>query len=259
MNLTLKVWRQKNAQSAGGFETYPAPEISTDMSFLEMLDVVNEGLIAKGIEPIAFDHDCREGICGTCGFVINGMPHGPRMRTTVCQLHMRSFKDGDTLTIEPFRASAFPPVRDLMVDRGAFDRIIAAGGFISIPIGSAPEANSIPVRKEDADLAMDAAACIGCGACVAACPNASAMLFTSAKVSQLALLPQGQPERHERVLNMVAKMDASGFGSCTNHGECEASCPKGINLGNIARLNREFIKANMQRGRRDADAGGGAG
>ncbi|GAC1557685.1 MAG: succinate dehydrogenase/fumarate reductase iron-sulfur subunit [Myxococcales bacterium] len=257
MNLTLNVWRQKNAQSPGGFVTYRAADISPDMSFLEMLDVVNEGLAAKGEEPIVFDHDCREGICGSCGFLINGMPHGPRKLTTVCQLHMRSFKDGDALTLEPFRAAAFPVTRDLMVDRGAFDRIIASGGFISVPIGAAPDANSIPVRKENADLAMDAAACIGCGACVAACPNASAMLFTSAKISQLGLLPQGQPERSERVLNMVAQMDAEQFGSCTNHGECEATCPKGINLGMIAQMNRDHIKATLQRGRRDPSAGGG--
>ena len=257
MNLTLHVWRQKSAAAAGAFVTYPAPDISPDMSFLEMLDVVNEGLIAKGVEPIVFDHDCREGICGSCGFVINGSPHGPKQRTTTCQLHMRSFKDGDDLTLEPFRAAAFPVVRDLMVNRHAFDEIIASGGFISAPIGSAPDANSIPVRKENADLAMDAAACIGCGACVASCPNGSAMLFTSAKVSQLALLPQGQPERNERVLKMVATMDQAGFGSCTNHGECEASCPKGIDLSNIARLNRDFIMASLQEGRRDPNLGAG--
>ena len=257
MNLTLHVWRQKCASAAGAFVTYPAKDISPDLSFLEMLDVVNEGLIHQGQEPIVFDHDCREGICGSCGFVINGSPHGPRQRTTTCQLHMRSFKDGDALTLEPFRSSAFPVVRDLMVNRSAFDHIIAAGGFISVPIGSAPDANSVPVRKESADLAMDAAACIGCGACVASCPNASAMLFTSAKVSQLALLPQGQPERYERVRNMVAAMDREGFGSCTNHGECEASCPKGINLSNIARLNRDFIVASLDSGRRDPGLGAG--
>ena len=257
MNLTLHVWRQKSATAAGAFVTYPARDISPDMSFLEMLDVVNEGLIAKGEEPIVFDHDCREGICGSCGFVINGSPHGPKQRTTTCQLHMRSFQDGDDLTLEPFRAAAFPVVRDLMVDRHAFDDIIASGGFISAPIGSAPDANSIPIRKENADLAMDAAACIGCGACVASCPNGSAMLFTSAKVSQLALLPQGQPERNERVLKMVATMDQAGFGSCTNHAECEASCPKGIDLSNIARLNRDFILASLQDGRRDPRLGAG--
>jgi len=257
MNLTLNVWRQKNARSPGKFVTYPAPDISADMSFLEMLDVVNERLIAKGEEPIVFDHDCREGICGSCGFIINGNAHGPRPRTTICQLHMRSFNDGDALTLEPFRASAFPVVRDLMVDRSGFDRIIAAGGFISVPIGAAPDANSIPVRKENADLAMDAAACIGCGACVASCPNASAMLFTSAKISQLSLLPQGQPERYERVLNMVGQMDAEGFGSCTNHGECEATCPKGINLTNIARLNRDYIRATLSAGTREAGRSSG--
>ncbi|HWN81385.1 MAG TPA: succinate dehydrogenase/fumarate reductase iron-sulfur subunit, partial [Candidatus Udaeobacter sp.] len=208
MNLTLHVWRQKDARSPGKFVTYPAPDVSPDMSFLEMLDVVNEGLIQKGEEPIAFDHDCREGICGTCGVVINGRPHGPRDRTTACQLHMRSFKDGDALTIEPWRASAFPVIKDLVVDRTSFDRIIAAGGFVSAPTGGAPDANAIPIPKENADLAMDAAACIGCGACVAACPNASAMLFTAAKVAHLSLLPQGQPERYLRVLRMVGQMDA---------------------------------------------------
>ena len=257
MNLTLNVWRQKDAQDSGRFVAYAATDISSEMSFLEMLDVVNERLIAKGEEPIAFDHDCREGICGQCGVVINGSPHGPRLRTTSCQLHMRSFKDGDTLTIEPFRATAFPVVKDLIVDRSAFDRIIASGGFISATIGGAQDANDTPVAKENSDLAMDAAACIGCGACVAACPNASAMLFTAAKVSQLALLPQGQPERYERVRKMVAQMDSEGFGSCTNHGECEAVCPKGISLGNIARLNRDFLRASLSWGRRPLDAGGG--
>ena len=257
MNLTLNVWRQKNAQTPGRFVTYPAADISAEMSFLEMLDVVNERLIAKGEDPIAFDHDCREGICGQCGVVIDGSAHGPRLRTTSCQLHMRSFKDGDTLTIEPFRATAFPVVKDLIVDRSAFDRIIASGGFISAAIGGAQDANTLPVAKENSDLAMDAAACIGCGACVAACPNASAMLFTSAKVSQLALLPQGQPERQERVRRMVSQMDAEGFGSCTNHGECEAVCPKGIGLGNIARLNRDFLRASLSFGRRSSTAGGG--
>ncbi len=250
MNITLKVWRQKDAKSKGDFVTYAATGISDDMSFLEMLDVVNEGLIEKGQEPIAFDHDCREGICGTCGVVINGRPHGPRAQTTACQLHMRTFKDGDTLTIEPWRAEAFPVVKDLVVDRGALDRIIAAGGFISVPTGSAPDGNAIPVPKENSDLAMDAAACIGCGACVAACPNASAMLFVSAKISQLALLPQGQPERWDRVRNMVAQMDAEGFGSCTNHGECEAACPKGIRVEFIARMNGDFVRASATSGRR---------
>jgi succinate dehydrogenase / fumarate reductase iron-sulfur subunit len=257
VNLTLKVWRQKDARAPGSFVTYSATDISAEMSFLEMLDVVNERLIAKGEEPIAFDSDCREGICGQCGVVINGSAHGPRLRTTSCQLHMRSFKEGDTLTIEPFRASAFPVVKDLIVDRSAFDRIIASGGFISATIGGAQDANDIPVAKESSDLAMDAAACIGCGACVAACPNASAMLFTAAKISQLGLLPQGQPERIERVRKMVAQMDNEGFGSCSNHGECEAVCPKGISLSNIARLNRDFLRASLTWGRRSLDASGG--
>jgi succinate dehydrogenase / fumarate reductase iron-sulfur subunit len=257
MKVTLHVWRQKNARSEGRFVTYEAKDVSPEMSFLEMLDVVNEGLILKGEEPIAFDHDCREGICGTCGMVINGSPHGPRRLTTACQLHMRSFKDGDSITIEPWRAAAFPVVKDLVVDRGAFDRIIAAGGFVTAPTGSAPDGNAIPVAKESADLAMDAAACIGCGACVAACPNASAMLFVSAKVSQLALLPQGQPERDRRVSRMVAQMDSEAFGGCTNHGECEAVCPKGIRLENIARMNRDFIMASVG-GERASKGGDGA-
>ncbi|MDP1900303.1 MAG: succinate dehydrogenase/fumarate reductase iron-sulfur subunit [Rubrivivax sp.] len=258
INLTLQVWRQKSAQSDGKFVEYPAKNISPDMSFLEMLDVVNEGLIHKGDEPIAFDHDCREGICGTCGMVVSGRPHGPKERTTTCQLHMRSFKDGDNLTIEPWRAEAFPVIRDLVVDRGAFDRIIAAGGFVSVPTGSPQDANALPVPKENADLAMDAAACIGCGACVAACPNASAMLFVSAKISQLALLPQGQPERYHRVRDMIAQMDAEGFGTCTNHGECEAACPKGIKMENIARMNRDFIVASLI-SRPPTGGGGGEG
>ena len=259
MNLTLHVWRQKSAKEPGKFVTYPAADISPDMSFLEMLDVVNERLTAKGEDPIAFDHDCREGICGMCGVVINGAPHGPKKATTTCQLHMRSFRDGDSVTIEPWRAGAFPVLRDLVVDRSAFDRIIAAGGYISANVGSAPDANALPVRKENAELAMDAAACIGCGACVAACPNASAMLFTAAKVSHLALLPQGQPEREERVRRMVAQMDEEGFGGCTNHGECETSCPKGISVSNIARLNRDFLMASLTHGRRPAQSGDGSG
>ena len=245
MNLTLHVWRQANAKETGRFVTYPAPGISPDMSFLEMLDVVNERLIEKGESPIAFDHDCREGICGTCGMVINGSPHGPRKLTTTCQLHMRSFKDGDSITIEPWRAAAFPVIRDLVVDRRAFDRIIQAGGFVSVPTGSAQDGNVIPVPKDAAERSMDAASCIGCGACVAACPNASASLFTAAKISHLGLLPQGQAERDPRALNMVAQMDAELFGSCTNHGECEAACPKGISLETIARMNRDYIAASI--------------
>ena len=245
LNLTLHVWRQQNRHAQGRFVTYEARDISMDMSFLEMLDVVNEGLILRGEEPIAFDHDCREGICGQCGVVINGEAHGPRRATTTCQLHMRSFKDGDTLTIEPWRAAAFPVIKDLMVDRSAIDRIIAAGGFISVNTGNAPDANAILVPKENADLAMDAAGCIGCGACVAACPNASAVLFLGAKVVHLNRLPQGQPERYRRATAMVDQMDAEGFGSCTNHGECEAACPKEIRLEFIARLNRDYFRANL--------------
>ena len=258
MKLTLEVWRQRNPRDKGRFVTYTADDVSPDMSFLEVLDVVNEGLLSRGEEPIAFDHDCREGICGTCGVVINGQPHGPRDRTTACQLHMRSFKDGDRLVIEPWRARAFPVIRDLVVDRRAFDRVIAAGGFISVSTGSAPDGNAILVPKESADRAMDAAACIGCGACVAACPNASAMLFVSAKVSHLGLLPQGQPERHERVRSMVAAMDAEGFGSCTNHGECEAYCPKGISLQFIARMNRDYLAASLVAADGTASDDGGA-
>jgi succinate dehydrogenase iron-sulfur subunit len=257
VNLTLHVWRQKNQGTPGRFVTYPARDISPDMSFLEMLDVVNEGLILKGEDPIAFDHDCREGICGTCSIVINGSPHGPLPGVTACQLHMRKFTDGAEITLEPWRAKAFPVIKDLVVDRSTFDRIIASGGFISAPTGSAPDGNALPVPKEDADMAMDAAACIGCGACVAACPNASAMLFVSAKVSQLALLPQGQPERYERVLKMVATMDEAGFGHCTNYGECEAACPKEISVSNIARLNRDFVAASLRAGRRPARTGEG--
>jgi succinate dehydrogenase / fumarate reductase iron-sulfur subunit len=247
MNLTLHVWRQAGATDAGRFVTYPAADISPDMSFLEMLDVVNERLIVKGEVPIAFDHDCREGICGTCGMVINGSPHGPRKLTTTCQLHMRSFTDGDSITIEPWRAAAFPVLRDLVVDRRAFDRIIQAGGFVSVPTGSAPDGNAIPVPKDAAERSMDAAACIGCGACVAACPNASASLFVAAKISHLGLLPQGQAERDPRALHMVAQMDAELFGSCTNHGECEVACPKGISLETIARMNRDYIAAAINR------------
>jgi len=245
VRLTLHVWRQKHRNHAGRFVTYEAGDISPDMSFLEMLDVVNEGLIGRGEDPIAFDHDCREGICGTCGMMINGHAHGPRRATTACQLHMRSFRDGETIVIEPWRATAFPVIKDLVVDRGPFDRIVAAGGFISVPTGSAPDGNSIPVPKTVADRAMDAAACIGCGACVAACPNASAMLFTAAKVSHLGLLPQGQPERGERALRMVARMDAEGFGTCTNHYECEAACPKEISVEFIARMNRDYVRASL--------------
>jgi len=256
LNITLKVWRQKNAQDKGHFETYQANKISTEMSFLEMLDVVNEELIHKGEEPITIDHDCREGICGACGLVINGRPHGPRERTTTCQLHMRSFKDGDTITIEPFRAKAFPVIKDLMIDRSSLERVIAAGGFISAPTGSPQDANALPIPKTCADLAMDAASCIGCGACVAACPNASAMLFLSAKVSQLGLLPQGQPERLTRVRDMIAQMDAEQFGTCTNFAECEAVCPKSVKLEHIARMNRDYIKSSILYRPPHASAGG---
>jgi succinate dehydrogenase / fumarate reductase iron-sulfur subunit len=244
MKLALKVWRQKGPGDPGRFADYEIDAVSPDMSFLEMLDVLNEKLILKGEEPVAFDHDCREGICGMCSLVINGQAHGPES-TTTCQLHMRHFKDGDTVWIEPFRARAFPVIKDLVVDRSAFDRIIAAGGYISVSSGGAPPANAILVPKEDAELALDAAACIGCGACVAACKNASAMLFVGAKVSQMALLPQGQPERKTRVLAMVQAMDAAGFGNCTNENECEAACPKEISAANIARLNREHLRASL--------------
>ena len=242
MKLTLKIWRQKNASDKGGFATYPVDHVSKDMSFLEMLDVLNEGLTEKGEDPVHFDHDCREGICGTCSLYINGKPHGP-LQTTTCQLHMRSFSDGETITIEPWRAKAFPVVKDLVVNRSAFDRIIQAGGYVSVNTGGVPDANEIPIPKTVADLAMDAAQCIGCGACVAACKNASAMLFTSAKISQLALLPQGQVERKTRAEKMVAQMDSEGFGACTNTGACEAECPKGISITNIARMNREYFSA----------------
>jgi succinate dehydrogenase / fumarate reductase iron-sulfur subunit len=258
VRITLKVWRQRSRTEKGRFVTYEAPDISPNMSFLEMLDVVNERLILKGEEPIAFDHDCREGICGTCGMVINGVAHGPRRATTACQLHMRSFRDGDHITIEPWRADPFPVLKDLVVDRGALDRIIAAGGFISVPTGSGPDGNAIPVPKPDAERAMDAAACIGCGACVAACPNASAMLFTAAKVSHLGLLPQGQPERWDRVRHMVAQMDAEGFGTCTNHFECEAACPKGISVRFIARMNADYLRARSLHSRDESASGGGA-
>ncbi len=244
MKITLKVWRQRNKDTKGQFKTYQLNEVSSDMSFLEMFDVLNEDLIHKGEEPVAFDHDCREGICGACSMYINGRPHGP-LQTTTCQLHMRSFKDGETITVEPWRANAFPVMKDLVVDRSAFDRIQQAGGYVSINTGGVPDANEIPIPKKIADEAFDAAACIGCGACVAACKNASAMLFTSAKISQLALLPQGKAERKERAEKMVAQMDAEGFGSCTNTGACEAECPKGISLTNIARMNREYFSASL--------------
>lgn len=245
INLTLKVWRQDGAKRKGYFETHRAREISTDMSFLEMLDVVNEQLTLDGKEPIAFDHDCREGICGMCGAVVNGRPHGALKGTTLCQLHMRHFNDGDVIAIEPFRAMAFKVIRDLVVDRSAFDHIIQAGGYISVNAGGAPDANSLPVPEERAELAMDAAQCIGCGACVAACPNASAMLFAGAKLSQFALLPQGRPEAARRAVAMVRAMDSQGFGNCSNETECEAECPKEISITNIARLNREFLKAGF--------------
>ena len=245
MNLKLRVWRQKNSGDKGRLEEFQAKNVNPDMSFLEMLDTVNEGLALQGVEPIAFDHDCREGICGMCSLVINGVPHGPSRGTATCQLHMRSFKDGDTVTIEPWRARAFPVLRDLCVDRSAFDRVIQAGGFISVNTGSAPEANAVAVPKPDAELAMDAAACIGCGACVAACKNASAMLFVAAKVSHLALLPQGQAEKKERVQHMVAQMDQEGFGNCTNQFECQAVCPKQISVAFIAKMNREYMKAGV--------------
>jgi len=246
VNLTLRIWRQKNASAAGQFVTYEAREISPDTSFLEMLDIVNEDLTRRGEEPIAFDHDCREGICGSCGVVINGIPHGPTPATTTCQLHMRSFRNGDTITIEPWRAAPFPVIKDLVVDRAAFDRIIQSGGYVSVSTGGAPDGNAIPIPKEDADLAFDAATCIGCGACVAACKNASAMLFVGAKVSHLSLLPQGAVEEDRRVLNMVTQMDAEGFGDCTNIGSCEAACPKSITLDNIARMNRQYLKATVK-------------
>ena len=247
MNLTLRIWRQKNAGAPGQFVTYDAREISRDLSFLEMLDIVNEDLTRRGEEPIAFDSDCREGICGMCGLVVNGRPHGPAPATTVCQLHMRFFKDGDTITIEPWRAAPFPVIKDLVVDRGAFDRVIQSGGYVSVSTGGAPDGNAIPIPKDDADEAFDAAACIGCGACVAACKNASAMLFVAAKVSHLSLLPQGRVEQDRRVLNMVSQMDAEGFGDCTNIASCEAVCPKSITLDTMARMNRQYLVATVKR------------
>ena len=245
MNLTLKVWRQKSSKDKGSFETYQVSDISSEMSFLEMIDVLNERLITEGKEPIAFDHDCREGICGACSMYINGRPHGPWEANTTCQLHMRAYKNGDTIVVEPWRANSFPVIKDLMVDRGAFDRIIAAGGFISANTGNAVDANATPIEKDKADAAFAAAACIGCGACVAACKNSSAMLFLSAKVSHLALLPQGGPERKSRVLNMVQQMDKEGFGSCTFTEACEAVCPKEISVANISRLNKEYLIAGL--------------
>ena len=256
INLTLKVWRQKDALSKGAFETYEAKGIDTAMSFLEMLDVVNEGLTKEGKEPIAFDHDCREGICGMCGAVVNGQAHGPVRGTTLCQLHMRNFKDGQTLVIEPWRSAGFPVVRDLVVDRSAFDRIIASGGFISVKTGQAPDAHSVPVAKPKADLSMDAAQCIGCGACVAACPNGSAMLFTAAKAAHLNVLPQGEVEKTKRALDMVAQMDKEGFGNCSNEYECEAACPKSISVAHIARLNKDYRQAKAC-GKQQAVASGG--
>lgn len=245
--LKIKVWRQKNAKSKGKFETYIINDISTGSSFLEMMDILNNDLIEKGIDPIAFDHDCREGICGTCSLYINGRPHGPDTEVTTCQLHMRKFKDGETIIIEPWRARAFPVIKDLVVDRTAFDKILQAGGFVSVNTGGVPDANAIPVARDDAEEAMDAAACIGCGACVAACKNSSAMLFVSAKVSHLAKLPQGKVEAKARALNMVSKMDELGFGGCTNTRACEVECPKSISIMNIARLNREYLKSRLSR------------
>lgn len=259
MKVRIQVWRQKDPQSAGAFQTYQTPELNPNMSFLEMLDVVNEDLAARGEEPIAFDHDCREGICGTCSLVINGKPHGPNKAVATCQTYMRSFQDGETIVVEPFRAKPFPLIKDLVVDRKAFDKIIQAGGFISVRTGAAPDANCLPVPKDHADLAMDAAQCIGCGACVAACKNASAMLFVSAKVAHLGLLPQGQPERDRRVLAMVSAMDEQGFGNCTVTGSCEAVCPKEISLDFIGRLNRDYAAALIKGELRPARASEGAG
>jgi len=245
MNFKLRIWRQKNAKSEGKLVEYSISDINEDMSFLEMMDVLNDQLVKKGEEPVAFDHDCREGICGMCSMYVNGRAHGPQKLSTTCQLYMRNFSDGETITIEPFRASSFPVIKDLSVDRSAFDRIIASGGYIGVSTGQAQDANAIPVEKHKADMAMDAASCIGCGACVAACKNSSAMLFVSAKISHLGLLPQGEPERSTRVMNMVAKMDEEGFGACTNTYACEAECPKGISVANIARLNREYFMASF--------------
>lgn len=256
MKLKLKIWRQKGPQDKGHFQDYEANNLSEHMSFLEMLDVVNEDLIKKGQDPVEFDHDCREGICGACSMVINGCAHGADKMTTTCQLHLRRFTDGQTVVIEPFRAKAFPVVRDLVVDRSAFDRIIQAGGFISVNTGNAQDANNLPVPKENADMAFSAAACIGCGACVASCKNASASLFTAAKIAHMGLLPQGQPERHERALKMVAQMDAEGFGACSNTGVCSAACPKGISLETIAQMNRDYVKASIKDRPETDDAGG---
>jgi succinate dehydrogenase / fumarate reductase iron-sulfur subunit len=255
MKLTLHVWRQKNASTPGQMVKYDMPDVSEHMSFLEMLDVLNERLVTKGEEPVTFEHDCREGICGCCGFMIDGIPHGPQRGTTVCQLHMRHYKDGDEIWIEPFRAKAFPVLKDLMVDRSAFDRIVAAGGYVSVNTGGAVDGNAIPIEKKCSDMAMDAAACIGCGACVAACPNASASLFVSAKISHLGLLPQGEPEKERRAIRMVAQMQEEGFGYCTNAGECEAVCPKGIKIENIARMNRDYLKAAIKYREENAAAG----
>jgi succinate dehydrogenase / fumarate reductase iron-sulfur subunit len=257
MNLTLQVWRQAGPGDEGGLREYQATGISPDMSFLEMLDVVNEGLTERGELPIAFDHDCREGICGSCGMMINGVAHGPMRGTATCQLHMRSFKDGDTVVVEPWRARAFPVIKDLVVNRGAFDRIIAAGGYISVPTGSPQDGNAIPIPKPDADASMDAAACIACGACVAACPNGSASLFTGAKISHLNLLPQGQPERYRRALKMVAQMDIESFGGCTLFGECQEACPKEISIDVISRMNRDFIRAAVTAGEERSGSGEG--
>jgi succinate dehydrogenase / fumarate reductase iron-sulfur subunit len=257
MKIILNIWRQQNATSAGKMVRYEMPSVSEHMSFLEMIDVLNETLTKKGEEPVAFEHDCREGICGCCGFMIDGIPHGPQRGTTVCQLHMRHYKDGDEVWLEPFRAKAFPVIKDLMVDRSAFDRIIASGGYISINTGSAPDGNNLPVVKKCSDHAMDSASCIGCGACVAACPNASASLFVSAKITHLGQLPQGQVERDRRAMRMVLKMTEEGFGYCTNTGECEAVCPKGIQIENIARMHRDYIKASVMY--REETGAGGAG